>query len=120
MAKNRRIKSRKLKSKLSPIPHNNRGNVAGRMARTQIITVLDPNKKGQTILGKPCTIKKTVFHMNLTPYEESRIHLIKVALEANDTEILKKLNPRERKLYDNMLKEKQKREGGYDGVGGSV
>lgn len=105
MAKHRRIKSRRIKSKLDPIPHNNRGHASGRLSRTQIIVFKDkddPTKMKQ----------KTIYHMNLSPYEQRRIHIIKVAIAENDTEIMKKLNPRERKLYDNMLKEKQLREGG--------
>lgn len=112
MSKNRRIKSRHPKQKHTPIPHNNRGHADRRMVRKQIITMPDPDRKGELNLGKPYMIKKTIFHMNLSPFEERRIHMIKVAIENNDTDILNKLNPRERGLYDNMLKQKQMREGG--------
>lgn len=111
MAKTRRIKSKKQKKSLTPIPHNNRGHLEGRMARTQIITMLDPDKKGKLNLGLPYVIQKTIFHMNLSPFEQRRIHLIKTSIDAEDTNILTKLNVRERKLYDGLLKEKQKREG---------
>ena len=105
MSKHKRVKSHKIKGKLDPIPHNNRGHASGRLSRTQVIIMKDKDD--------PTKIKKkTIFHMNLSPYEQRRIHIIKVAIADNDTEIMKKLNPRERKLYDNMLKEKQLREGG--------
>lgn len=113
MAKSRRIKSKTPKKNLTPIPHNNRGHLEGRMAHTQIITMLDPDtdKVGKLNLGKPYTIQKTIFHMNLSPFEQRRIHLIKTAIEAEDVDVLKKLNARERKLYDGLLAEKTKREG---------
>jgi hypothetical protein len=123
MAKSRRIKSKTPKKSLTPIPHNNRGHLEGRMASTQIITMLDPDpdKKGKLNLGKPYTIQKTIFHMNLSPFEQRRIHLIKTAIEAEDIDILKKLNARERKLYDGLLAEKKKREGiENDGDGNNV
>jgi hypothetical protein len=104
MAKHRRIKSKRIKGKLDPIPHNNRGRLAGRMARTQVIIFKDKTDPTKTV-------KKTIFHMNLSPFEQRRIHMIKVAIDTNDPEILTKLNSRERKLYDNMLKQKQKGDG---------
>lgn len=114
MPKHKRIKSNKIKGKLDPIPHNNRGHLKGRMAYTQIITMKDPdpNKQGKTNLGQPFMIKKTIIHMNLSAYEQRRIHMIKTAIADGDADVLKKLNPRERQLYDNLLKEKHKREGG--------
>ncbi len=44
--------------------------------------------------------------MNLSPYEQQRIHMIKVAVDKNDPDVLTKLNHRERMLYDKLLKEK--------------
>jgi hypothetical protein len=109
MGKHKRIKSKNIKEKLNPIPHNNRGHAAGRMVRTQIVIMKDKNDPTKVT-------KKTIFHMNLSPHEQQRIHVIKVAVEKNDENVMKTLNPRERKLYDHMLKEKQKREeGGTDG-----
>lgn len=104
MSTNTRIKSKSKKSKLEPVPHNNRARTAGRLSSTQIILMKDkddPNK----------ITKKTIFHMNLSPFEQQRAHLMKVALETEDRDIMKKLTPRERRVYDTLLIQKQLREG---------
>lgn len=103
MAYNKKIKSKRVKSKLDPVPHNNRGHANGRISRAQIIYTVDKNDP--TIAEK-----KTVFHFNLSPYAQGRIHLMKVAAESNDLDILKKLTPSERKYYNNLLKEKEAKE----------
>jgi hypothetical protein len=102
MAK-RRIKTKNLKGKMTPIPHNNRADTGGRRVRKQLIIMKDkdnPNK----------ITKKTIFHMNYSSYEQSRLHIIKEAVANNDPDVLKMLTPRERKMYDQLLKEKQDKE----------
>jgi hypothetical protein len=123
MGKYRRIKSKQKKGKLVPIPHNNRSNAHdSRLVRVQIIEMKDPdnpNKKTADKLTKvwldgtvwrPVWIKKTIFHTNLTSYEQGRMGMMKKALETKDTNIITKLNRRERKLYDEMIKLKEKKE----------
>lgn len=104
MAKGKR-RSKHAKEKLIPIPHNNRANTRGRLVRQQIIKMIDKDDPTKIT-------QKTIFHMNLTPYEQRRIHMIKTAVADNDINVLKKLNPRERMLYDKLLKEKEKKDGG--------
>lgn len=107
MAK-KRIKSRNIKSKSYPIPHNNRADNGGRMVRRQLIMVkdkADPTK----------VTKKTIFHMNYSIAQQGRIHLIKDAIANDDSSILKKLSPSEKKLYDQLLLEKQIKEKEKDG-----
>jgi hypothetical protein len=104
----RRMKSRHIKSKSYPIPHNNRADTGGRRVRKQLIifdkVVADPKDATKTKVVKA---KKTVFHVNYSTYEQSRIHMIKTAVANGDPEILAKLSPRERKIYDNMIKMKE-------------
>jgi len=97
------IKSRTIKSKLSPIPHNNRGNLNARKVRRQLIVFKKPDETGAT--------QKTIFHYNNTPYEQSRFHLIKEAVKTEDEDILKKLTTPEREIYDKLLKQKEEDEG---------
>lgn len=120
MSKNRRIKSRKQKASLTPIPHNNRGHKEGRLVRTQVVTMVDPDKKGKLDMGKPYVIKKTIFHMNLSAFEQRRINMIKKAVEASDEGILTKLNARERQMYNGLLADKKKREGIENDNGNNV
>ena len=120
MGRNKRVQSKTKKSKLDPIPHNNRvQNNGSRLVVSQTIKTrnsLNPDKK-TPIKDLPelwfdgknwrqSVISKTIHHMNLSSYEQQRIHMIKVAVEKNDPEVLTKLNHRERMLYDKMLKEK--------------
>jgi hypothetical protein len=110
MAK-RRIKSRNIKSKSFPIPHNNRADTGGRKVRKQFIvfdkTIADPIDPSKT---KVIKAKKTVFHVNYSPYEQQRIHMIKTAVTSGDPDILQKLSVRERKIYDQLIKEKETKE----------
>lgn len=103
MATNKRIKSKQTKAKLTPIPHNNRRRTKGRMVSSQVITYFEKQDNGEPDV----LVKKTIFHMNLSPFEQRRVHVIKTAINADDDSILTMLNARERKMYEHMLKEKQ-------------
>lgn len=48
--------------------------------------------------------------MNLTPFEQRRLHIIKKAVAENDLEVRKTLNLRERRIFDNMIKLKELKE----------
>lgn len=120
MGRNKRIQSKTKKSKLDPIPHNNRKQRNGsRLVVSQIIKTRHPlNPDQKTPISdlpelwfdgknwRQSVINKTVHHMNLGAHEQQRIHMIKNAVDNNDPEVLTKLNHRERMLYDKMLKEK--------------
>jgi len=93
-------KSLRTKTKLEPIPHNNRARTEGRMTHTQRIVGTGKNDPDGPKI-------RTVHHMKLSPYDQNRIHLIKTAIKSGDDSILKKLNPRERKYYETLLLEKE-------------
>ena len=80
MAKRGR-KSHNIRGKAIPIPHNNRAETGGRKVRKQLIIMDEPDETGSK--------KKTIFHYNYSKYQQGRIHLIKKALEEDDTDILK-------------------------------
>ena len=85
------------------LPHNNKTPNDGRRVRQQHIVIkdkIDPTK----------VTKKTIFHVNYSPKEQWRIHMIKEAIANNDDSILTKLSLHERKIYDLMMKAKQEKE----------
>jgi len=96
----KRIKSQRTKSKLEPIPHNNRSRTKGRMTYSQQIIGTGKNDPDGPEI-------RTVYHMKLTPYDQRRVHLIKTAVKSGDDSVLKKLNLRERKYYETLLLEKE-------------
>jgi hypothetical protein len=103
----KRVQSKRKKNKLLPVPHNNRARTSGRMCRLQVIIYKDKDNEDKLT-------KKTVLHMNLSAYEQHRMHVIKEAVANNDTEARAKLNKRERELFDTLvlLKEaKEKKDG---------
>lgn len=102
----RGIKSRTIKNKLSPIPHNNRGNLKGRKVRRQLIIFKKPNENGET--------QRTIYHNNYNPYQQGRFNLIKEAVKTEDEDILKKLTPLEREVYDKLLEQKEAENEGKD------
>ena len=83
------------------LPSNNKKPTRARKVSQQTILVKDPKDPTKVT-------KKTIFHVNYSPYEQRRIHTIKEALANGDTTIMTKLSPNERKMYDILLKEKEK------------
>jgi hypothetical protein len=122
MAHNRRIKSKREKAKLVPVPHNNRKQTSARAGRQQIVEMIDPDYPKENrpaelphlwfdgVKWCPVKIKRSIFHMNLTPFEQRRLHIIKKAVAENDLEVRKTLNLRERRIFDNMIKLKELKE----------